>query len=204
MKHAIPILTLLLSFIGSAVQAQTGMTVFGNCSVAEHTVIVVSDEQLTLEGDVTGEGSLIMAGADTQTIASHNHAIDRLVVANPKAVKVKGKLTIRKSLTVERGNLVVEPHAELVIEPGALVTLMASCKRIQSGVIIQPGKQPIPTGNQSVKMGDGLVIRAVFPDGFGAVKTGFGSLQNRSKPYENPDLQNRTLPPWRKQSEPVM
>ena len=197
MKHITQLLTLLLSCLGSAVLAQSGMAVFGDVSIGEKAVISFMDEQLTLEGNLTGEGTLLMAGSDTQTIASHNHAIDRLVVANPKAVTVRGKLTIRKSVVVKLGSLVVEPQAELELSMSAVIALRPGSKLIYSLDVFQTDKATFPVVYQWINS-VGTVNTPVFlPDERRIALTDSTRLDLNTTHYQEPDLGAQVVPPRR-------
>jgi hypothetical protein len=196
MKYFSMIMTFLLPFLGNTVFAQTGMMVFGNCSVSENSSIGFLDEVLTLEGSITGQGELVMAGRDTQTVISHNQAIDRLVVANRKAVKLKGKLTIRKSLAVEQGNLVVETQSQMLILPNALVTLAAGSQLIRPSAEIQAGPIEIASERQQVTTANALFESSVLFSKAVGLKIGSLPIGCSPNSYEGPDLRNQALPPW--------
>ncbi|MGA0560303.1 hypothetical protein ACO2Q8_26805 [Larkinella sp. VNQ87] len=189
------LLTVLLPFLGNTVLAQSGMTVFGEVGVAEKGSMAFFDEQLVLRGDVTGEGELVMAGKDTQTIAAQDHTIDRLVVTNPKAVRVRGKLTVRKSITVEKGDLVVEPQARLVVLPGAQIALATDSRWIGSDGVIQSGPDAGSPLKQHISMGDALAVGQNTTH-WGELKPGSVRWNGFFQGYQSPYLQNPALPPW--------
>ncbi|MGA0560309.1 hypothetical protein ACO2Q8_26835 [Larkinella sp. VNQ87] len=190
------ILAFLLPFWGSAVLAQTGMAVFGNCSVAEKTVIVVTDEQLTLKGDITGDGQVVMAGKDTQTVVSSDRSIGRLVVANRKAVKVKGRLTVRKSMVVTRGDLVVEPDARLTVSPGAFVVWGTGSWQIGSNALIERGDEAGKPGKQPVRIDVALPGKGLEFQGAVLSMPDAARGNGPSEAYLGPDLFVWELPPW--------
>ena len=195
MKHIFSIVFFLTIWVTDASWAQSGMAVYGKISIGKKMPMAVSADGLILEGDVTGEGALILAGKDTQTVVAHNHAIDHLVVANPKTVKVKGRLTIRKSLTVEQGNLTVEPHSDLTVLPGALVTRASGSKRMHPSEVIQAGKKPGSTDHQPVKANEALMNSRFLSNDFRAIGFQSKSVYGNNKSYREPDLPTSIEPP---------
>ncbi|MGA0560292.1 hypothetical protein ACO2Q8_26750 [Larkinella sp. VNQ87] len=190
------ILTFLLPLFGGTGFAQTGMTVFGDCYVSETASIGFFGSELTLRGDVGGEGSLVMAGKDIQTIAAHDKTISRLVIQNPTVVRVKGKLIIRKSLAVEQGTLDVLPLAKLLIEQTATVAIAAGCKLIQAGNVWQRGTDEAPPTKPHMGGSDALLLTKIPADaGFDFKSHALRSLPAHGS-YQAPALQAIVTPPW--------
>ena len=197
MKPFSIILTFLLPFFGSAVVAQTGMTVFGDCYVSETASIGFFGDELTLRGDVRSEGNLIMAGKDTQTIVAHNQTIDHLVIANPTVVNLKGKLTVRESLEILQGTLDVLPLAQLHVNPSATVFLAAGRKIIHAGIALKSDSNTLPFTKKLPSGGDILAASTVQAGGGVIFKRTLSRLMTLPGFYHSPSLPALAPPPWR-------
>lgn len=197
MKYFAHILTLLLPFVGSAGFAQKGMTVFGKMAVAEHSAVGVMTEELTLADDVRGDGKLIMAGKDTQTIVAKTVTVSHLVIANPTVVNVKGKLTVRKFLEVQQGDLVVLPQAQLTVLPGALVSLATGSHLLGVDPEIRAEAGAVSLHPQWVVMGEALISRQFIAEKGVRFRPVLTPLPDPERRYQMPDLRPDFVPPRR-------
>lgn len=154
-------------------------------------------EKLTLEADVNGDGEVIMAGQESQTIDAKAKAIDHLVVRNAKGVKVKGDLTVRKSLTIEQGDLAVLPQAQLTVSARAIVTLFAGCHLIRSGENLKTGPDAVSQSSKPFHLVYAVSESTAEQEGSrvckSRLKTALAMLAIR---YDSPALQSAMPPPW--------
>ncbi|MGM9511959.1 hypothetical protein ACS5NO_29760 [Larkinella sp. GY13] len=195
MKPSLLILLLLLA--GRAGFAQSGMTVFGDCYVQEKASMSVFVEKLTLEADVNGDGELIMAGQESQTIDAKSKAVDHLVVRNAKGVKVKGNLTVRKSLTIGQGNLAVLPQAQLTVLPGTTVTLSAGCHLIRVDEQLKTRKEAVSQTAKPFHLVCEVSESTAGQEGRRVCKSSHKSaIATLAIRYDSPDLQGAMPPPW--------
>jgi hypothetical protein len=196
MKQFYLTLTFLLPFIGGTGFAQTGMTVFGDCYVSETSSVGFFGDELTLQGDVGGEGSLIMAGKDTQTLVARDQKIDHLVIANPTVVNLKGKLTVSKSLIVEQGVLHVLPLAQLHVPLQATVFVAPGTQIIHAGIVIQRGTDEAPRTKQTFGMSEAVVSpEEVSATGVVSIKLPLTRLLSAHTAYSSPYLKALAPPP---------
>ncbi|MGM9511939.1 hypothetical protein ACS5NO_29660 [Larkinella sp. GY13] len=195
MKPFSLILTILFPLLGSVVQAQTGLTVFGDCSVAADASIGFFGDHLTLNADLGGEGSVVMAGNQIQIIEAADKTVSRLVIVNPTVVKVRGKLTVRQSLVVERGRLDVLPQSSLVLAPQSRLLVLPGSRFSPLADGFKPDRTTAPTAqNQhpdvySLPTDGRLVVGTSTSAGSAVIYRAAGS-------YQAPSLPRTATPPW--------
>ncbi|WP_421826532.1 hypothetical protein [Larkinella sp.] len=195
MKPFSLLLTILLPLLGSAVQAQTGLTVFGDCSVAADASIGFFGDQLTLNADLGGEGRLVMAGNEIQVIEAADKTVSHLVIVNPTVVKVRGKLIVRQSLVVERGHLDVLPKSSLVLAPQARLLVLPGSRFSPLPDGFKPDRTTAPTAqNQHPDVYS-------LPTDFHWVVTMSISAESAviyraAERYQAPSLPRTATPPW--------
>ncbi|WP_421826525.1 hypothetical protein [Larkinella sp.] len=195
MNRLSTLLILLLSFVESAVRAQTGMTVIGDLQLMETAVVSVFTDSLTLAHDVNGDGTLMLAGETPQTIDAKAKTIQHLVVRNPKGLTLKGNLTIRKSLTIERGNLAMLPGAQLRVLPLATVAVLPGCRLIRSGITLQTETDAMTHPKKLLLLDANLLASAGERPAKSLPKTRREAKPGVRAEYRSPDLAQSAPPP---------
>jgi hypothetical protein len=197
MKQFYQTLICLLPLFGGTVSAQTGMTVFGDCYVSETASIGFFGDELALRADVKGGGSLVIAGKDTQTIIARDQKIDRLVIVNPTVVKLKGKLTISKSLVVKLGTLSVLPLAQLRVPQLATIFVAEGGQIIHAGIVLHPGTEEVPLTKQAFGKSEGITCGIEMPPTRAVpLKLQIVGRLSVYASYRSPYLKALAPPPW--------
>lgn len=115
-----------------------------NIHISKNATLTTAGD-IVLEGDIAGEGKLLIKGNRKISIDAHNNTIANLVVENPQNVELASPLKIGHEMLLPEGKLLLNNFDITLINPFATLTISdkASIVLNGSGIIIECSKVPL-------------------------------------------------------------